>query len=138
MSLKKEDATDPGRASDAELVAAVRRCVAEQAGAFSIIGQIASHFSVTPHRLTAAFRNQLGITPAVYLRQERMRVAQRLLLQTSMPIQDIALALGFSCAANFSSSFRAVAGMSPSEYRRNPQALRDLTTSDVKWGQGPV
>lgn len=137
MSLKP-GATDLSRASDSDLIIAVRRRLADEPGASSVVKDIADDLGVTPRRLDRAFRNNLGVSLAAYARRERLRVAQRLLLQTSRPIQNIADELGFSCSANFATVFRDVVGVSPSEYRRDPAAHRDLTTSDVKWGQGPV
>lgn len=137
MSLR-ESAADFSRASDSELIGAVRRRIARDPGVSPLLKHMAGDLGVTPRRLSRAFQKNLGVSLAVYARQERVRIAQRLLLQTSMPVQDIADQLGFSCSANFATAFRDVVGMSPSEYRRNPVAHRDLTTSDVKWGQGPV
>lgn len=137
MSIQN-GATARGCASDTELVTAVRRRIAQNPGAFVTLKQIAHAFKVKPKRLTMAFQNILGLSVAQYVRRERLQAAQRLLLQTSRPIRDIAEELGFSCSANFASAFRMSVGMSPSEYRRDPHAHRDLTTRDVKWGEGPV
>lgn len=134
MSLK-ELTSDSRSASDSSLITAVRQRIVQEPGASVVLKHIARDLGVTPHRLSMAFQNNLGVSLAVFVRQERLRAAQRLLLQTSKPIQDIAEELGFSCSANFSSAFRERVGMSPSEYRRDPGAHRDLTNTDVKWGQ---
>lgn len=58
-----------------------------------------------------------GISPSVYIRQIRMEMAQRLLLETDMPISDIATKTGFSTTKYFSSTFKEMTGMSPTAFR---------------------
>ena len=58
-----------------------------------------------------------GTTPAAYIRDVRIGRAQRLLAATSLPLADIAVRCGSSDASVFSRTFRAVTGLTPSEYR---------------------
>lgn len=126
-------------ASDSELVVAVRQCIARQPRASAGLNQLAQILGVTPRQLSVAFQRSLGVSVAVYARSERMRIAQRMLLQTSHPIQDIAINLGFSGAATFSSAFRQFTGMTPRDFRNNPPEHLALTTNtDLRWGEGPV
>lgn len=127
------------RATDSELIMAVRQRMAEHPAAALVLNQLAESMGITVRQLSAAFERNLGVSVAVYIRTERLRTAQRLLLQTSKPIQSIARELGFSGPANFSSFFREFTGLTPSDFRKNPPEHLVLTTSgDVKWGQGPV
>jgi len=73
-------------------------------------------------RLSRAFRAHLSQTVFEFLRQERLREAQRLLGQTSLGILDVAAEVGFASAANFATAFREQVGMTPTAYRR--QAAR--------------
>lgn len=134
MLLEKVE-NNPGSTNDSELVWAVRQRLAREPGAHVTVKQLAEELGVTQRQLSAAFGRSLGVSVAVYLRRERMYIAERLLLQTSMPIQDISEELGFSCPANFSSSFRAHSGMPPSEFRNSPpDHLAFTTIRDIKWG----
>ena len=127
------------KASDSELVLAVRRHMARQPGPPTGLSHLAESLGVSPRTLTGAFQRSLGISVATYVRNERMRIAQRMLLQTSQTVQDIAIQLGFSGAANFASAFREFTAMTPTEFRNNPPEDLALTTNtDIKWGQGPV
>ncbi|NYT57867.1 helix-turn-helix transcriptional regulator [Alcaligenaceae bacterium] len=67
--------------------------------------------------LSSIFRKQYGISLSQFLREERMCRAQRLLVQTSLGVQEIAQRLGYSSTANFSNAFRDHVGMSPSDFR---------------------
>ena len=68
-------------------------------------------------KLSQAFRKQLGKTVFEYLRDERVRMAQHLLDDTTLSITDIAAETGFSNPANFATAFRKKLGVTPTEYR---------------------
>ncbi|MBN3789510.1 response regulator [Burkholderia sp. Ac-20353] len=69
-------------------------------------------------RLSRVFRDNLGQTVFEYLRDTRLRTAQRFLAETSMGIGDIADEIGFSTAGNFATAFRERFGITPSDWRR--------------------
>lgn len=80
--------------------------------------ELAEQLGVSEKRLSRAFRRCLDMTVFQYLRNERMRTAQRLLTQTSLSMVAISEEVGFTSAANFSTAFREHTGVSPSDYRR--------------------
>lgn len=124
---------------DRALVAAVRQHMVDHSGVPLTVEQYAKKLDVTVRQLSAAFQRSMGVSVAMYVRGERIRIAQRLLLQTSQPIQEISAELGFSNSANFSSAFREFTGMTPSQFRKTaPLDQMLITSSDIKWGQGPV
>jgi AraC-like DNA-binding protein len=53
-----------------------------------------------------------------YLRQLRMQVASRLLLQGGAKIVSVAAAVGFESEAAFSRAFKKCVGVPPDEWRR--------------------
>ncbi|MGN1376547.1 MAG: helix-turn-helix domain-containing protein [Prevotella sp.] len=59
----------------------------------------------------------LGVTPADFLKEARMKRACNLLLTTTKNINDIAYSCGFSDSKYFSKCFKVCIGISPSEYR---------------------
>lgn len=76
----------------------------------------ALHSSVSS--LNRLCHDMVGCT-AKNLIQERLLVeAKRLLIYTSMPLDQAAFSLGFKDPAYFSRSFKGLAGASPSEYRK--------------------
>jgi len=64
------------------------------------------------------FKQQMGVTPNIYLNTLRSEQAISDLLSTEKSVTDIALDLGFSSQASFSRFFASNVGISPSEYRR--------------------
>ena len=59
----------------------------------------------------------LGVTPADFLKEVRLKHACNQLQTTTKTINDIALSCGFSDSKYFSKCFKACMGISPSEYR---------------------
>lgn len=60
----------------------------------------------------------MGIGLSEYLTQERMRLAQSLLKNTSFPISIIASRVGYVNFSHFAKVFKQEFGVSPSEYRK--------------------
>ena len=63
------------------------------------------------------FKDYVGMGPAQYLREYRVRQSCRLLAHTSRTIESVALACGFSSATQFSQTFKGIMGCTPSAYR---------------------
>lgn len=56
-----------------------------------------------------------------FIREERLRRSQQLLIETHLSIQDIADLVGFRSAANFATAFRERTGMTPTAFRSQVQ-----------------
>lgn len=93
------------------------------------LDDLAERLGVNERRLSRAFRECLGITVFEYLRQERMRAAQRMLAETPLNIAAISSEVGFNSAANFATAFREYAGMPPSVFRQATQTTQTAGAS---------
>lgn len=69
------------------------------------------------HRL---FREELGLTPAEYVRKLRLSLAAVRLRSGKERILDIAFDLGFSNADTFTRAFYREFGLNPRDYAKNP------------------
>jgi AraC-like DNA-binding protein len=68
------------------------------------------------HRLFAA---TYGRSPAAYLSERRIERAQDLLRATNLTVTEICHAVGFSSLGSFSSTFRRIVGVTPTEFQRS-------------------
>jgi transcriptional regulator GlxA family with amidase domain len=68
--------------------------------------------------LLRRFRKQVGMAPKEWLLQERVRRAQRLLERSDLPLERISASCGFSSTETFRATFRRIARVAPSVYRR--------------------
>jgi YesN/AraC family two-component response regulator len=65
-----------------------------------------------------SFKKEFGEPPMTYLRRMRIERAKRLLLHSDMNISQISFTVGFSTIHHFTSVFKKITGVSPSEYKR--------------------
>lgn len=103
---------------DVVLFQAARRLMLEELDQTLSLNALAAAAGTNARRLSTAFKNCVGVTVFDFLREERMKEARRLLSDTTLDIGTIALALGYSNTANFSTAFRERFGMPPSQFRR--------------------
>jgi AraC family transcriptional regulator len=78
---------------------------------------LAQQLAVSRAHLVRRFRMATGISPHRYLLLRRIDRAKHLLRERSVPLADIALAVGFSSQSHFTQAFRATAGQTPSRFR---------------------
>lgn len=83
------------------------------------LDEIASLVGVSRRQIERLFKRYVGEVPTKYYLDMRLRRARSLLLQTSMPVMEIALACGFQSPPHFSKCYRDLFGHTPSAERRN-------------------
>jgi transcriptional regulator GlxA family with amidase domain len=98
--LRARDAIDRDYATQLDIPALARIALVSQA-----------HFIRT-------FRATFGETPHRYLQRRRVERAMALLRNTTMPITEVCLAVGFTSLGTFSRTFQSIVGSPPSSYRR--------------------
>lgn len=68
------------------------------------------------------FARTVGETPMRYLARWRMQLATHLLLQPSIPVEDVAGRIGYRSEASFSRAFKSIVGTPPGAWRRSRAA----------------
>lgn len=87
---------------------------------------LASHVHLSKYYLCRLFQEVTGATIVEYLTNLRLSQAQKLLVGTSLPIQEIAARTGFASAVHFSRTYHNSYGMSPSQTRAQHKANRAI------------
>lgn len=90
------------------------------------LDEMAAVVAMSTHHLLIAFRKAFGVTPWQYVISQRLRQAQRLLLQGRLEVGVIALMCGFSSHSHLSTAFRKHAGCSPSAFRARESAASEF------------
>jgi AraC family transcriptional activator of mtrCDE len=83
------------------------------------------------------FTKAIGVSPLAALRQLRMRQAARLVEANTMPIEQIAKAVGYVSRSSFSRAFRVVYGVDPSEYRSMDRSRGEYISAVGNEHEGP-
>lgn len=107
---------------DQIILQATIRLIARQLNNLPKLTEIAAQVGTHDKRLSAIFREHLGMTVFAWVREERLRKAQELLANSRMSIDDIAAEIGFNSAANFATAFRERFALTPSAYRQAAQS----------------
>ena len=86
---------------------------------------------LSPSSLHAHCRASFGTTPAALVRECRITTARELLRgREQLPLKTIALETGFTSAAQFTQTFKAATGLTPSEFRADTVAGGAMRRSD--------
>lgn len=86
------------------------------------ISQAARDCHVTPEHFSRLFRKFAGTTAESFLMNLRINHATRMLLQSDMPVKEIALRVGFRDPYHFSRAFKSAHGASPRSFREGKGA----------------
>ncbi len=78
---------------------------------------LAKELGVSREYLSRVFKKVEGISLHDYIRNNRIKEAQKLLCYSTKSISDISRSLGFSSQSHFTEVFKAEAGKTPREYR---------------------
>ena len=81
------------------------------------VEHVAKTIGISGPHLHHLFRSHLARTPHGFILEERFQKACKLLHGTRLQSKEIAYRCGFRDAAEFSRTFRRLAGCSPREYR---------------------
>lgn len=85
------------------------------------IESLSKQFLMNPTTLKKAFKDVYGMSIAAHMKQHRMELAARLLLESNNSIAQIAFAVGYESQSRFTNAFTQAYGMLPSQYRKSPQ-----------------
>jgi AraC family transcriptional regulator len=83
------------------------------------VAHLASIACLSLFHFTRAFKAAMGQSPHQHVSAKRLELAKALLIRGDQSLVDIALALNFSCQANFTRAFHQVTGQTPGQYRRS-------------------
>jgi transcriptional regulator GlxA family with amidase domain len=85
--------------------------------------QIADHVGLSRRQIERLFRQEMGRSPARYYLEIRLDRARHLLLQSTLPVVEVAVACGFVSASHFSKCYRELYARSPQQERAERKQL---------------
>jgi AraC-like DNA-binding protein len=105
------------------------------------LSELANVAGLSRMHFAAQFRAATGYRPREYLLNHRIEHAKSLLTTTQRPLAEIALAVGFSTQAHFSTVFKRISDQTPARWRAatkngrpEPESLpRRRLSSDTDW-----
>lgn len=117
------EAALPARSEEVNLVVSARDILAKSLSTDVLsLADLANEMGISKWTLQRRLRNS-GITYNQLINDTRTYLAQSYLVNTEIPLTEIAFLVGFSEMSSFGRAFRRLTGKTPSEYRREHQKL---------------
>ena len=91
----------------------------QQPGRNWSVAELAAHCHTSRSVFAERFQATLGIPPLRYVTELRMRLASQWLTLERLPIEEVALRLGYTSQAAFSRAFKRITGQPPGASRHN-------------------
>ena len=82
------------------------------------LGDIAAATHTNAYYLSHLFKAEVGLSPMKYVILRRIGEAQTLLIDTALPITEIAIRTGYNSSSYFNKAFHKITGLSPRDYRK--------------------
>jgi transcriptional regulator GlxA family with amidase domain len=89
------------------------------------VERLAAQAHMSPRTFARRFRDETGTTPLQWLTGQRLALAEELLEQTTLSVEQIAGRVGFGNAATLRHHFTATRGTTPQAYRRTFTCVED-------------
>ncbi|MFT2089722.1 Ada metal-binding domain-containing protein [Paraglaciecola sp. 2405UD69-4] len=86
------------------------------------INEITTKLGISDRYLRQLFAQYFGLSPKQYQLFSKVLFAKKLLHQGALPIEEIAIASGFSSARRLQDNFKKVTGLTPSQVRKSKLA----------------
>ncbi len=83
-----------------------------------LIDNVAARLRLSTRRLERLFARAFGMPPKRYYDLIRLHRARKLLVETDLPITEVALRCGYVSPTQFSARFRETFGLSPLRQRQ--------------------
>lgn len=89
------------------------------------VDALAERLGVGERQLRRLFRQHLGASPIAVAQTRRVLFAKQLIIETTMPMAEVALAAGFNSIRRFNATFQTLYQRPPRELRRSQLADAD-------------
>ena len=89
------------------------------------VDALAERLGVGERQLRRLFRQHLGASPIAFAQTRRVLFAKQLIIETTMPMAEVALTAGFNSIRRFNATFQTLYQRPPRELRRSQLADAD-------------
>jgi AraC family transcriptional regulator len=117
----------------------VRHYIDEHISEALSVADLAALIELSESHFSRSFKRALGVSPYAFVIRRRLECAIQYMLETTLPLSDIALRCGFVDQPHLSRHFRETMGHTPAAWRRErlmnpsatPHGVTQRETSDA-------
>src|ERR1700689_561792 len=88
-----------------------------------LVSHLCALVRLSEAHFSRSFKRAFGESPHAFVLRRRLEFAAQYMLQTDLPLCDIALRCGYVDQAHFSRQFRKANGLNPSSWRRTARTI---------------
>ncbi len=93
------------------------------------VERLAAQAHMSPRTFARRFRDETGTTPLQWLTSQRLHLAEEMLENSNLAVEQIATRVGFGNAATLRHHFTAARGTTPQEYRKTFSSVERVGVS---------
>ncbi|HQS45720.1 AraC family transcriptional regulator [Xanthobacter sp. VTT E-85241] len=101
------------------LIAEIKSFITKNATSDLPLDAIAEFFGLSRRHATRLFREKTSMSIAEFHERERVRQARDLLVETSLPVGEVAWRVGFESGSSLARTMRRVTGLTPTDVRKS-------------------
>ena len=106
------------RSEQIEIIRKVHDYLMDNIGKHITIEELSRQYLINPTTLKAVFKSVYGNSLASHIKEHRMELASKLLLETDLSIAHISEQVGYESQSKFTVAFKAYYNILPREYRK--------------------
>ena len=117
LSFDTENRLSEYQSEQVELVRSIHKYLLDNISQRITIDETARKYLINPTTLKSVFKAVYGTSIASHIKEHRMKMATRLLIETPKSIKEIAKEVGYESQSKFSKTFKGYYDVLPTEYR---------------------
>ena len=128
-TIPNDSLTSEPKSTDVR-IASAKQYIDDNKNLFLTCDDVAQYCHFNTKYLNRIFKLQTGKTLLEYIHEVKISEAERLLTETVLTLDEIAIALGFSNEYYFNTFFKRMTGKTPLQYRkawRNRRKIKNIT-----------
>lgn len=130
-SLLQQETSGRSAVSEPIVITHAKRYIAERLDQALTVKEIAHAVGWSHEHLTRSFQQYVGLSPQLYIMQQRVEFSCKRLIGSTESIKQIAFHSGFADEHYFTRCFHKIKGMTPTAYRKSFADARSYQAEPV-------
>lgn len=122
---------DPYYSDQVDIIRSVHQLLTEDLTRRFTIEELSRKYLINSSALKSIFKSVYGLPIASYMKEYRIRQAAALLRDSQESIASVARAVGYESQSKFTSAFKSVMEILPTDYRKQYQSLNHLRETRI-------
>ena len=118
MDIACPQETNDEGVSNTEIIHALHDFLVQNIGKRITIDELSRKFHINPTTMKKTFKSEYKMSIAAHMKIHRMEEATAMIINTNKSIGQVAKEVGYESQSKFTTAFKNIYGISPTEYRK--------------------